>query len=1207
MTERYDERDRGRRERPHGHYEIDLSRSRAPRAFRDRSNLWKDELRRIYRLLGRQVHAIESWEAEQRKSSKERVPSESLPHLSIAIFGPSGSGKSSLLRTLKDDVERKDKAVRESALDNDVAALSLMDPTTWRSTDQFLYAFLAAALELEQSRAKEREHGYPQGLSPVQLAFQEVNEYLRVVDEPEGKSDYDPLGLSLQKLERHTSGLRLRDALGTFIDRLADELGAKAVLLPVDDLDMSPDHLLESLQTYQSFLNHPRLIPVFAFTDRMPEELLENHFQRKLRERASEPEDEIGRLTMSVKMAVQFLARCFPVRNRIRLGPAPARVQRAQFILEPEHWRKTRDPENPPRMDVLELLLTSSFLLFGHPDNEDSHQVRASLRPSTLRRQFQVVDAMADCRIDALRVPQVAQLAGLDSRLVEEVGSFGRDWRVFDSEKNCEKWIEAVPTKPETGYTDSEGDFKYMRKFRLPELWNIFPGGPQKGANNPIWIGFWIPVLRLWGKEIGATWATLFNGAVWSLLNVHRDTLRELNLHLEDLYSWTPKELRGVIVARILAEDQATRRTVVDRWFNRTDYRRSQVLSLLAANIFRPWMNGEEPYGDEELPVRAFLEQERESSSSISVDADFPKDRSPDRDQILQRMTIPSIKGLLWFLNVTLGFYLPQIKARDWSDVFPLGQPVKGRMNGNGWDLRHAPITALRIADQKRNIFGFGMLFLNPTGYRHALEMAQIEQFISDYEQLDQAIQDNQNALGKLESKKRRSQKDKAEIEKRSAAGLALEATKEESAQNVQGWREQVQVWGGTSSGWPNYLLLRVWSCTGYSRGRYWATFSLWRGLGFIGEVLELAIKESESTEEALKELAAQDADPAQLLLGTRGFELNEETPKLVHLTSELKRLIRSHCLATLVPGSLLSQNSTEDMLLHGSPRWEPSSPGIQEAVQELAERLLGWLTLNWHHVIYPLPAGKTWLGWADCFIRRIHGEAILGGLWPRLNAAYLEEQARPEEWRRLAKCRSYKRTQEARETFETELVRDETVFRWSAAVAAGTWSDILLEYWRGCPPILELLLTCPAFFKNRERFAGIDQGKYREEVAIDHPRLRGATLGNHSNSVSWDLGLDRQEISRYKWLARLGLPLERWEHLQEADVIRPLVPDTLCIERATTDQFSAPTPTHVELGLKNSDIRESPKLEDKVSERAYKDDPAGYRLYELNPKDPDR
>ena len=181
---------------------------------------------------------------------------------------------------------------------------------------------------------------------------------------------------------------------------------------------------------------------------------------------------------------------------------------------------------------------------------KDAHNVRAALRPSTLRRQFQIVDAMAECHLRVFRTPQLAKLAnesidadGLNDLVVE--GTVDRTWK----------------------------DWQSNEQNRLRNRWAADQEKLLQDANYQA-------LARQLKEELemNATWATIFNGAVWSLLNVHRDALRELGLFLEDLYSWSPKELRSVVLGRILAQERTTRRTVVDRWFNRTDYRRSQVL-----------------------------------------------------------------------------------------------------------------------------------------------------------------------------------------------------------------------------------------------------------------------------------------------------------------------------------------------------------------------------------------------------------------------------------------------------------------------------------------------------------------------------------------------------------------------------------------------------------------------------------------------------
>ena len=281
--------------------------------------------------------------------------------------------------------------------------------------------------------------------------------------------------------------------------------------------------------------------------------------------------------------------------------------------------------------------------------------------------------------------------------------------------------------------------------------------------------------------------------------------------------------------------------------------------------------------------------------------------------QVRQRLTIPAPSGLLWFLNVTLGFYLPQIMARNWGKALPHGAPVKSRMSGNGWDLHHAATNAIRIADDKQEIFSFGMLFLDPTAYRRALEVP------SKWREL-------------------RAKKFRKLIE-----GRETDAPSEEHM-------------------WRRHLLLRIWSCCGYSNGRYWSAFSLWRGLGFIGQVLELGVRHEKVIRKCskhwpdLQKILNEKENSSDSLFEHFDGKIQDDTQEklilrqeVLALQEDLFRLIRTHGLQGLVPGFLLSEDTNDVRLLHGFLKWEPRVGDIEPQIQSLAKDLIAWLAANWN------------------------------------------------------------------------------------------------------------------------------------------------------------------------------------------------------------------------------------------------------------------
>ena len=599
---------------------IRLNHSRYSHAYTPEESLWKDEIKRMLRLIAQHLRALENVEGKMVDKY-----STDLAFLSIALFGTYGSGKSSLLRTFYQWINSPEHLRELENTDGDggepwsfpefpirtfkekVYCLPLIEPNLQAKDDQFIYAFLAQALQADMDRNEPKYKTYrsAQTLSDIQEAFQEVSEYLKVLDSREKISEFDPLGISLERLERHTCGLRLQEKMHHFLDKLAESLcddkKNSVILMPVDDADMSLDGLVSTLDSVRRYLQHPRLVPIFSFTGRLAEELLQVHFEKKLildksmdRDRLKEASTE---LSIAENLAIQYLGKLFPVRNRIKLGPAAARVQISRYFPH------SSDKEGN---DVFLLLQTASRVLFGYPEWSVLPSIRSPLRSSTLRRQLQIVDAMQESKVSA--------------------------------------WV------------------------------------PPKDTNG-LWLGPHDPDI---------SWAKMYDRSTWSLLNVHRDVLKEYQLNLDDLYSWTPKGLRQVILASILDRPLPKRKQLIKNWVYRTEDRRSQMLSLLAANAFRPRMYLEEQTGDDPFSTK------------------YAPRSGNQRQHDWYCRTFSIRKGSIWFFQLWIGFYLPQILAQNRV------QRGKRALAGVGWDLRSGPIHAVREALINKQIHATGMLFLNP-------------------------------------------------------------------------------------------------------------------------------------------------------------------------------------------------------------------------------------------------------------------------------------------------------------------------------------------------------------------------------------------------------------------------------------------------------------------------------------------------------------
>ncbi|MEM8962163.1 MAG: hypothetical protein AAGD38_11840 [Acidobacteriota bacterium] len=242
------------------------------------------------------------------------------------------------------------------------------------------------------------------------------------------------------------------------------------------------------------------------------------------------------------------------------------------------------------------------------------------------------------------------------------------------------------------------------------------------------------------------------------------------------------------------------------------------------------------------------------------------------------------------------------------------------------------------------------------------------------------------------------------------------------------------QLESATNQVHDDQLLLRIWTCYGFNRGRFWAAASLWRGLGLMGELIE-------SYERWKSEIADENDDKSDI-------DEKEKKERETQMLEKIVNLIRGHSFRGLVSGSDLAKPKHGGTLELAFSGW--NTPGQWDATWRLAKRLKNWLEHNDKRLkvsLFQLRAlkkqeenssdtDKARFVWSQCFIRRLHGGYMVGSLFSWLDAEELEHQGG-----------QYGRRRE---------------HYWNAGIAVTSWIRVLNRYFSRVHDVRWAIETCP-------------------------------------------------------------------------------------------------------------------------------------------------
>lgn len=232
---------------------IDLDTSKSANKFGNDQLMHKPAFEQIKDLITERINHVKDISLEDGVS-KDRV------HETISILGSRGSGKSSLLLSIENNISKEIK--------NNLEILRPIDPTLFESRQNILITLIA----LIQERVNEISNC-------EKMDDQKYNEWLRSLRKlAEGLNALDGVGknsletdtwsdpqIILEKgLKQAISEEQLETNFYKFIEKSLELLNKKFLLVLFDDIDTSFDKGEEVLETLRKYLRYPKIISMLA-------------------------------------------------------------------------------------------------------------------------------------------------------------------------------------------------------------------------------------------------------------------------------------------------------------------------------------------------------------------------------------------------------------------------------------------------------------------------------------------------------------------------------------------------------------------------------------------------------------------------------------------------------------------------------------------------------------------------------------------------------------------------------------------------------------------------------------------------------------------------------------------------------------------------------------------------------------------------------
>ncbi len=288
-------------------------------------------------------------------------------HDALFVFGDRGTGKTVFLYNLaKQWKQHQDK---KSDSNCNVLFLDIIDPTLLINNDNFVNVIIAHI------------HGYMQKEINASSSLKaDYYHTLGTLAESLGQSEYNSRDAGgLDRILSYQSSMDLESNFHLYIEFCISFLKKDAIVLLIDDVDMSMNKSHEVLETIRRLLSCPQIIPVVCGDKSIYQKILVDHFAHASN---SQYENRVPIDSKTSKyLADQYLLKVFPEHLRIGLSSTTSLVPKIEIHFKQEKMTLSDF--------IKEVYLWVSPLINGE---ENSHSFPI---PQTSRKLVQFVQKFA--------------------------------------------------------------------------------------------------------------------------------------------------------------------------------------------------------------------------------------------------------------------------------------------------------------------------------------------------------------------------------------------------------------------------------------------------------------------------------------------------------------------------------------------------------------------------------------------------------------------------------------------------------------------------------------------------------------------------------------------------------------------------------------------------------------------------------------------